>query len=343
LITEIEMDRTLSIASNILEFAFYIINFNEYIALETTEWFTPSSCHMPLLTVVNKYIKDSRKWKEPLVYYEKFLNFYGCELILALPEYDKSGDSTIWSYAKVSNDSKSFSLGGFVPAIFQIASKKCNFIDGYQPYQQNNKTSLSIHLNFEEAALISINQTYKLPNVIIEVFDMVRFATAEEVRNTLPFMQFRDYFLVTPGKAYTAYEKLLLPFDTLTWILLAVTFSIAVFSIFTINRLSREIRDVIYGVKVKTPIINLLSIFFGIAQTRLPDGNFSRQILILFIYFCLIFRTCFQSKIFEFMTSTPRRPPPKTIQDLVDRNYIIAAIDYKGFREFIEHEKDKWY
>lgn len=70
----------------------------------------------------------------------------------------------------------------------------------------------------------------------------------------------------------------------------------------------------------------VVGLIFGIGQTRLPDRSFSRFILLLFIWFCLIFQVCFQSKLFEFMTSEPRRPLPKTIQDLIQRNYSMYSV-----------------
>jgi hypothetical protein len=43
------------------------------------------------------------------------------------------------------------------------------------------------------------------------------------------------------------------------------------------------------------------------------------------------------------MTSDPRRPPPKTVQDLVDRNYTIYSLESDFIQRFIEQEKEKWY
>ena len=130
---------------------------------------------------------------------------------------------------------------------------------------------------------------------------------------------------VTPAEKYTPYEKFFLPFDLETWILLTMTFIMTFLSIFIINRFSKSAQSLVYGHKVDTPFWNVISIFFGISQTKLPYKNFSRFILIMFIYFCLIFRTCFQSKFFEYMTSEPRRSPPKTIEDVIERNYSIVA------------------
>jgi len=104
-----------------------------------------------------------------------------------------------------------------------------------------------------------------------------------------------------------------------------ITFALTILSIFIVNRLSKSAQNLVYGQKVETPILNVVRIFFGISQTQLPNKNFPRFILVMFIFFCLIFRTCFQSKFFEFMTSEPRRDPPKVLEDLLDREYKVLA------------------
>jgi hypothetical protein len=73
-----------------------------------------------------------------------------------------------------------------------------------------------------------------------------------------------------------------------------------------------------------SPAYNALGIFFGISQLQLPRESFSRFILLLFIWFCLIFRTCYQSMMFEFMTSDMQKPLPASIEDLRDMNYTIV-------------------
>lgn len=70
---------------------------------------------------------------------------------------------------------------------------------------------------------------------------------------------------------------------------------------------------------------NAMGQFFGIGQTKLPREFFSRCILLLFIWFCLMFRTCYQSMMFEFITSDMRKPTPETFEDLVKYNYTIVG------------------
>ena len=166
--------------------------------------------------------------------------------------------------------------------------------------------------------------TVRNPNVYLQInsLDYIGLLT---IRTSSVVTNLNYLVFVTPAEKYTPYEKFSLPFDLETWILLVTTFIVTFLSIFVINRFSKSTQSLVYGHRVETPLWNVISIFFGIAQTKLPNKLFSRFILTMFIYFCLIFRTCFQSKFFEFMTSEPRRLPPKVIEDLIDRKYNVFA------------------
>lgn len=161
-------------------------------------------------------------------------------------------------------------------------------------------------------------------------------------RKTNSFFSSRIYIYTSPGELYTPYEKLLLPFDDFTWILLAITFFLTIAIIFILKQLSLSTQYLIYGEKIETPIWNVVSIFFGISQTKLPAENISRFILTFFIVFCLIFRTCYQSKLFEFMTSNPARSPPKTIQDLITMNYTLLLREKYLLSLMVFEDKELW-
>jgi len=194
-----------------------------------------------------------------------------------------------------------------------------------------------------------VNNTFNEPNVVFFVYSLTDLSQ-KNLRMTNAFEEVKILVVSTPADAYTPYEKLLLPFDTETWILLIVTFLLTFVIILIINKLSKRAQNIVYGKQVDTPIWNVISIFFGISQTKLPTENFSRFILTLFIIFCLIFRTCFQSKSFEFMTSEPRRAPPKTPQDLIDMNYTLLVynvpVNSKNAHSLVHGlvmaEKGKW-
>lgn len=68
-----------------------------------------------------------------------------------------------------------------------------------------------------------------------------------------------DYMIyVLPGEPYTGYEKLILPFDTLTWTYLLLTFGVAFFVILIVNNLPKTFQIYLYGDGVNMPSFNVI-------------------------------------------------------------------------------------
>ncbi|CAG9797955.1 unnamed protein product [Chironomus riparius] len=298
---DIQLDRNYDI---LLVYSYFFISESDEIKLVSIEWFGPKMCK-PHLKTINIFNKESMKWLSKLKNYEKFLNFHECELTLLVRVSDRN---TIKS-----------ELGSITSTIFTIASKNYNFTPTFQLGDFDSEHIL--HESKTDVHLIPVSHTIRAPNVYFEIIDIKRKSSRIRTSNSVMDLQYT--VLVPPGELFTPYEKLLLPFDFWTWIFVFITFSITFVSIFCINHLPEKIKDVVYGNKVRTPVWNVVGLIFGIGQTRLPDKSFARFIFILFIWFCLIFQVCFQSKLFEFMTSEPRRPSPVSIRDLIDMNYAI--------------------
>jgi hypothetical protein len=66
------------------------------------------------------------------------------------------------------------------------------------------------------------------------------------------------FLFVTPGEPFSDYEKLLLPFDVLTWIFLLITFGCAFSLIFGINSMTEKIQNLIFGENVLSPAYNVV-------------------------------------------------------------------------------------
>lgn len=336
-----KLDRLSYDSDTVLQFTYFVILSPKFIYLKTISWFLKGLCNVPMLKNLNFFNKTSMKWDQPLEYYDKFSNFYGCELVLMLPIIRSDYDPRIWGYGEFNINKTKIRTKGLIPYAFNILAKKYNFVCRYQSFWPfSNESLLSDQSNRKNLEFINADGGFRTPNVYFEVIDFASGFFSSDLSTTSPFFAISQFLIVTPAEVYSAYEKLSLPFDRETWILLLITFSIAFFTIFIINKLSKILQEVIYGKRIKTPAFNIVIIFFGISQTRIPNENFSRQILIFFVYFCLVFRTCYQSKIFEFMTSNPRRTPPKTIDDLIERDYTIYSTEELNL-ETIVPSKDK--
>ena len=299
---------------NVTLYEYFVFDNGEVIIYATIEWFTYVHCNFPVLKILNKFNKTSLNWIKELNYTDKFTDFQGCELVLMAPV-----DSNRWNKAIVNNDSSEFEIIGIAPIVFQEMSKRYNFIDDYQPVKI--KSTENFIFNWK-VGIILIKGLSKEPNVFFDIFSFDCYNLI--FQSTPTFLENRVKFLVTPEEPYTIYEKLLLPFDHETWISISVTFLIAFVTVFIINLLSNNVHEIVYGRGVKTPMLNILSTFFGISLNVVPRANFARILLMILIYFSLIIRTCYQSKLFEFMTSLMRRPPPKDLDDLVKRNYTMC-------------------
>jgi len=331
---------TIDYFTNVILFhTYFITNEAETVTLSSVEWYSPGECNRPSFKKLNTFSKKSLSWTSMLTNYDKFMQYHGCELVLMLPiPIESNNVGHVSGYCLPNEFNTDYEIHGIAPVIFEIASKFHNYSLGYQPV--HIQPEWIFNPSIYSFNLYIINNTYKIPMVFFQVLTLHIYKPDLRVSNVI--VNLNVNMLVTPGEKYTPYEKFLLPFDLSTWIFLGSTFFITFLIIFIINCLSKSTQNLVYGQRVETPLWNVVSIFFGISQTKLPNTIFSRFIFLLFIYFCLIFRTCFQSKFFELMTSEPRRSPPRTVEDVIDRKYNVYALIINAKLSGGEHRSEKW-
>jgi hypothetical protein len=280
-------------------YEYFILQRKGEIALSTLEWFSPEYCNEAHLKKISIFDKKSQKWLKPLVY-EKFQNFHQCNLILGVYSH------TINYYPDRFTNKK---LGTVVDTFFG-ASQVANFTPQIHQFNTDD--------DFEK---------YKL-----SVFFMTMAKRDFLNYNWMPaYFQHISHIVVSTSAPYSIYEKLFLPFDKTTWAFLIITFAIAFSVIFVVNFMPQWVKDMIYGERVRTPTMNIFYVFFGFGQVRVPRQSFARFLLLNLLFLCLIFRTCYQSKLFEFMTSDMRRPQPVDIEDMLEINYTFYSQEDIGF------------
>jgi hypothetical protein len=121
-----------------------------------------------------------------------------------------------------------------------------------------------------------------------------------------------------------------LPFDTATWISIGIVFLTSFVSIFVIN--IANIQTYFHQHAHSISILEVFRNFFGIGQSQLPARNFGRLILISFILWCLVIRTAYQSKLFEYTTTPIRKPDMKTLEELRAKNVTLYYPDDTGIK-----------
>lgn len=71
----------------------------------------------------------------------------------------------------------------------------------------------------------------------------------------------------------------------------------------------------------------------------LPGRNFARYLLMCFMLFCLVVRTAYQGKQYEFMQKIMWKPDIQTIDEMVEQNFKLFYITLRGLENFTFYDK----
>lgn len=132
-------------------------------------------------------------------------------------------------------------------------------------------------------------------------------------------------FLIPHGEPLSQFKKMFLMFDWEVWVAIGVTFIISLVTIQVINRMSIKVQNLVFGSNISTPTMNLFEIFLCGAQNRVPRRSFARFLLMLFLIWSIIIRTCYQSMLYQYLQADMRAREVKTIAELVEKLTIIRA------------------
>jgi hypothetical protein len=148
---------------------------------------------------------------------------------------------------------------------------------------------------------------------------------------TIPMGYEYSTFLVSRGEQYSAFEKLMMPFDLETWVIVIVIFLIGYFTIFIIYQFFSSYKKIIFGENINDPSMSLTQVFFGIGLLRTPGKTFARVIFMIFTLYCLIIRTAYQGKMFDFLHSNAEKKVPETLQDLIDQQTPVITVQRQSY------------
>jgi hypothetical protein len=139
-------------------------------------------------------------------------------------------------------------------------------------------------------------------------------------------------FVFSPRPKFSQLENLYRPLDSYVWLSVLTTFSVGVIVILSVRFYFVKAQQLILGENINTPLLNMMIAVFGGSQTKEPKNNFARVILMLFIMFCLILRTLYQSSLFRFLQLLEQKDF-QTIDELIDNKYKIftSAANYDLF------------
>lgn len=137
--------------------------------------------------------------------------------------------------------------------------------------------------------------------------------------------------MIPYGEPWTAFEKLIKPLEAVIWILLMATFGTAALTIAIINCHSLTVKKFIFGERYENPYLNLINVFVGNSLKILPNRNFARSLLMMYMLFCLVMRTVYQGSLFIILQSDGRHPEVRSIEEMLEKDFVFYI------RETLEH------
>jgi len=265
--------------------------------------------HPKCLVTMNQFSIANLSWQQPL---QKI------EIITDLQGYGANFMSlTVFDGVTVDSGKHKFTikqgdhiLSGYFIHIIEELAKIGNFkakYDNIESFEEYNK-----QFNVYIPQAMDPNSTLNYQDSALKM---------KKKRITIPLIYKELYFAIPIGERFTELEILFLAFDTATWLMILLTLLVSFIVVAFIGFTSQNMRNCVFGENVSTPSLNILAAFFGIPQAVLPGRNFARFLLMAFVMWSLLIRTCYVGVLFEYLKGDGRKAPIKSIDEMLDRNF----------------------
>jgi hypothetical protein len=259
------------------------------VDLVTNFNFESGKCGKAHYKTINRFSTSNWKWENETFFPEKFDDYHGCKLKVAI-------DMKVTDLERISGGTQTMTTN----AIFNILAQKLNF-------QMEN-------VGIDQIAQADLYHVLVVQTIAFYgKFDFSPVIRTDHITLTVP-----------TGEPYTQFDKMFLMFDKDTWICIGVTIAGALLVIQFINFMSVQVQKFVFGRDVRTPTLNVASIVLNGSQHRVPGRNFARFLLMMFIMWSLIFRTCYQSILYKNLQQDLRKPRLKTLDELNEKNFSIV-------------------
>jgi hypothetical protein len=217
------MEKLSGIRSQIHYFQYFLVEDKKSIKLLTFVWFSSRKCNKPQPVEVNSFDKKKNRWKYLRFEIRKFDNYYGCQLIALINETRRP-----YAYTR-KRDNGSIEYFGLWIDTVKALEKSFNFTVKFTNSMKNYDLSPKF-----------LRLSFKQDHQRLFYF-------------TKPYHLQETHLAVPPGEEYDAYEKLVLPFDFDTWMMIILTFVAAFATIFVVSFMRISARNLLFGDNIDTP------------------------------------------------------------------------------------------
>jgi hypothetical protein len=138
---------------------------------------------------------------------------------------------------------------------------------------------------------------------------------------TTPYADNQDIFIIPPPKDLTSFEKLFLPFQIISWGMIAMCFVVGSFVIWIVGKTPAKVRRIVFGDDNHHPQFNLFKAFIGESHQILPMNTFARFLLALFMIYSLLIRTMYQGSVFKILQSNLKHKEVQSLAEMIEKGF----------------------
>ncbi|CAO1431395.1 unnamed protein product [Diamesa tonsa] len=290
---------------------------DDHISMITMIPFSSKACNDVSPVVINKFNNGS--YMNSNFFPRKFKNLFNCTLKIGAAESNP---------AIIKNPKDQSLEGSDIELILQLA-KMMNFHNEIHFFPSPSSWG-SIYENGTVTGAIGQVVKGALDMTIGNYFmTTIRMQYMSNIR-AYQFMPL--VLIIPPGKPYTSFEKLFMPFQSTVWKLLLFVSACGIGVICVFNFYSVNAQHFVFGRGVRYHYLNMLIIFVGGSQHHLPQGNFARYLLMTFILFCLVQRSLYQGSLYHFFQSEHRAAEVENIDQMLAKEFnFIMLPTYLSF------------
>lgn len=276
---------------------------------------------------INEFNNKTKKWTQGTVFPSKLRDFHNCPINAIVCDYGPSAQETIYpNGTKLINGSDVEIFQGIASALnAKLSLKMLTESGAWGQVFENGTTTGSFELLKNGSAEIAANLYYLM-----------------ELRSR--FFQFSHAYysikmvLIVPERPqFTALQKLSRPFSLHLWIYSTIVILCCFIAVYIIKKQSKSIQLLFLDKNINAPALQLLVVLFGSSQHVLPRNDFSRMLLMSFIFFTFVLRSLYVGSLYKFLQSDGRLRDFQTIDELIENDFkfvIDPTVD-----DMVKHQK----
>lgn len=285
------------------------------ITFKTFLPFGSEKCYDIESKTIDVFDIETCEWRMKSFFPKKFQNFNNCAIKLATFEY-----APAVTMKRLANGTTTLTGSDveFITGLSTVLNFKLDihFVDeddGWGVLYPNGTTTGA--------------QTLLKENKIDVLFGFLylTYLKALSQAHSAPYAMVPLGVVIPPARLFTPLEKLLIPFEPKVWVALSIVLLIAILIIALAEFKVKKLKTLIVGNEIKAPVMEMLNALFGGSSHSLPRKHFPRILLMIFLLFCLVMRTVFQSGLFKYMQSDKTAREITSIGQLIDEEFKVYS------------------